>query len=189
MNAPERPSTPQATSAQPAAAARLSPPDRWRWLLATCGGVGYCPILPGSCGALWGVAIYVALAWGLPSEPWQTLALAVALFLASLATYRLSPWAERFFGEEDSGKFVTDEVAGFLVTVLLFRPAELSLLVIVLWAFPVTRIIDMVKPPPARRLEHLPGGWGVLADDLLDSVYAAGLLHALYWLRPEWFGL
>jgi phosphatidylglycerophosphatase A len=183
VNAPDL--RPDSLSSSP----RVLPSDRWRWLLATCGGVGYCPILPGSCGALWGVAIYVALAVGLTSEPWQTIGIAVWLCLACLATYRLSPWAERFFEEEDSGKFVTDEVAGFLTTVLLFRPADVSLLVIVLWAFPVTRIIDMIKPPPARRLEHLPGGWGVLADDLLDSVYAAGLLHVLYWLRPEWFGL
>jgi len=57
----------------------------------------------------------------------------------------------------------------------------------VLWAFPVTRILDMIKPPPARRLEHLPAGWGVLADDILDSLYAAGLLHLLRLVRPEWF--
>ena len=95
------------------------------------------------------------------AEPWQTIGIAAWLFAACVVTYRLSPWAERLFGEEDSGKFVTDEVAGFLMTVLLFRPPSVSLLVIVLWAFPVTRIIDMIKPPPARRLEHLPGGWGV----------------------------
>ena len=133
------------------------------------------------------MAIYVPLA--LLAEPWQTAGIAAALILACLVTYRLSPWAERFFQEEDSGKFVTDEVAGFLMTVLLFRPSSVSVLVTVLWAFPVTRILDMIKPPPARRLEHLPGGWGVLADDLLDSVYAAGLLHVLYLLRPEWFGV
>jgi phosphatidylglycerophosphatase A len=53
-----------------------------------------------------------------------------------------------------------------------------------LWAFPVTRIIDILKIPPARRLEHLPRGWGVLADDLLGSIYAALLLHAASWLWP-----
>jgi len=161
--------------------------ERVNWLVATCGGFGYSPILPGTCGALWGVAIYVRLA-GL-AEPWQTLGIAAWLVAACVVTYRLSPWAERFFGEEDSGKFVTDEVAGFLMTVLLFRPSSVSVLVTVLWAFPVTRILDMIKLPPARRLEHLPGGWGVIADDLLDSVYAAGLLHGLYLLRPDWFGV
>lgn len=179
-----------------AKAARMNEPDResstltWadrcRWLIATCGGVGYCPILPGSCGALWGVAIYVVLAvW--TSEPWRTVGIAVSLLLACVATFRLSPWAERFFQEEDSGKFVTDEVVGFLTTVLLFRTP--SILVTVLWAFPVTRILDMIKPPPARRLEHLPVGWGVLADDILDSLYAAGLLHLLRSLQPEWFAV
>ena len=162
----------------------LSWADRLRWLVATCGGFGYCPILPGTCGALWGVAIYVALAvW--VSEPWQTVGIAVSLIVVCVVTFRLSPWAERFFQEEDSGKFVTDEVAGFLTTVLLFRTP--SILVTVLWAFPVTRILDMIKPPPARRLEHLPAGWGVLADDILDSLYAAGLLHVLWLVRPEWF--
>jgi phosphatidylglycerophosphatase A len=156
--------------------------DRVRWLIATCGGFGYCPLLPGTCGALWGVAIYVPLARWL-SEPWQTVGIAVSLMLVCVATFRLSPWAERFFQEEDSGKFVTDEVAGFLMTVLLFRPPSISILMTVLWAFPVTRILDMIKPPPARRLEHLPAGWGVLADDLLDSLYAAGLLHVLYLAR------
>ena len=165
----------------------LTWPDRCRWLIATCGGFGYCPVLPGSCGALWGVALYVPLAvW--VSEPWQTVGIAAFLLLVCLATFRLSPWAERYFQEEDSGKFVTDEVAGFLMTVLLFRPHGVSILVTVLWAFPVTRILDMIKLPPARRLEHLPGGWGVLADDLLDSVYAAGLLHVLLLVQPRWFG-
>ncbi len=97
--------------------------DRFRWLIATCGGFGYCPLLPGTCGALWGVAIYVAFAvW--TSEPWQTIGIATSLVLVCVATFRLSPWAERFFQEKDSGKFVTDEVAGFLTTVLLFRTPE-----------------------------------------------------------------
>jgi phosphatidylglycerophosphatase A len=156
-----------------------------KWLLATCGGFGYSPILPGTCGALWGVAIYVPLGLWTP-EPWQTLGIAVALAASSVATVALARWAEGYFGEEDSGRFVTDEVAGFLLTVLLFRLPN-DVWTTVLWAFPVTRIIDIVKLPPTRRLEHLPGGWGVLADDLWGSLYAAGLLHLLAHLAPGWF--
>jgi phosphatidylglycerophosphatase A len=48
-------------------------------------------------------------------------------------------------------------------------------------------VIDIVKVPPAHRLEHLPGGWGVLADDLWGSLVAAGLLHLLAWAVPHWF--
>jgi len=63
--------------------------------------------------------------------------------------------------------------------VLLFHITNSPVLT-TLWAFPVTRIIDILKIPPARRLEKLPRGWGVLADDLLGSVYAAGVLYALW---------
>jgi phosphatidylglycerophosphatase A len=158
--------------------------ERVNWLLATCGGFGYSPILPGTAGALWGVAIYVVVAL-LVDEPWQSVMIGLALVIASAATVRLAPWAEAYFGEEDSGKFVTDEVAGFLLTVLLFRTPDVW--VTVVWAFPVTRIIDIIKVPPAKRLERLPAGWGVLADDLLGSLYAAGLLHVIALLRPTWF--
>ena len=72
-----------------------------------------------------------------------------------------------------------------LLTVLLFHPSPP--ITTTLWAFPVTRIIDILKIPPARRLERLPAGWGVLADDLLGSVYAAAALHLLRFAGPAWF--
>ena len=158
--------------------------DRLKWLVATCGGFGYSPIFPGTAGALWGIAIFVPIAV-FTAEPLQTVLIAVALFVVSVVTIQLAPWAETFFDEKDSGKFVTDEVAGFLLTVLLFRSS--SVLLTVLWAFPITRIIDIIKIPPAKRLEKLPAGWGVLADDLLGSVYAAALLYMLAYFFPDWF--
>lgn len=159
--------------------------DRLDWLVATCCGFGYSPIFPGTAGALWGIVVFVPIARYL-DEPWETVAIALALIVSCSETIRLGTWAERYFDEKDSGKFVTDEVAGFLLTVLLFRSTNIW--ITVLWAFPVTRIVDISKIPPARQLERLPGGWGVIADDLLGSIYAAGLLHAVRLLRPEWFG-
>jgi phosphatidylglycerophosphatase A len=155
-----------------------------KWLIATCGGFGYSPILPGTMGALWGVAIYAGIAFWL-AEPWQTAAIVLALLLSSAVTLALSDWAEAFFGEEDSGRFVTDEVVGFLAVVLCFRLPSPWLTV--LWVFPLIRIIDIIKVPPARRLEHLPGGWGVIADDLLAAVYTVALLYTLRWFQPDWF--
>lgn len=157
--------------------------ERGKWWVATCGGLGCSPILPGTLGALWGVVIYVTIAWTL-SGAWQTLAIAAALLAASGITLALSRWAEIYFGEEDSCNFVTDEVVGFLFTVLLFRTSSIG--VTVLAAFPLVRAIDIIKVPPARWLERLPGGWGVLADDLLASVYAAGVLYALRLTFPIW---
>ncbi|HZL91154.1 MAG TPA: phosphatidylglycerophosphatase A [Pirellulaceae bacterium] len=161
--------------------------DRLYLTVATCFGLGYSPYFPGTCGALLGVAIYLPIAYLIAGEPFQTLAIGGALVVWSVITVALGGWAEEFFHKKDSGIFVTDEVVGFLLTVLLWRGASDPLL-IVAWAFPVTRIIDMIKVPPARRLEKLPRGWGVLADDLLGSLYAAALLYVLCLSFPSWFG-
>jgi phosphatidylglycerophosphatase A len=157
------------------------PPDRrefFRPLIASCFGLGYSPIMPGTCGALIGPLIYIPLAMALPQEPAQTALIALALLFWSWITVYLGGWSETYYQRKDSQVFVTDEVAGVLLTVLLFHLPQQPVLT-TLWAFPVTRIIDIVKVPPARQLEKLPSGWGVLADDLLGSVYAAAILHAL----------
>lgn len=151
--------------------------------------------MPGTCGALLGPVCYIPLALALPNEPGQTIAIAAALLIWSAITVALGGWSETYYQRKDSQVFVTDEVAGFLLTVLLFHdPAQPVLTT--LWAFPVTRIIDIIKVPPARQLEKLPRGWGVLADDLLGSVYAAAVLwmiaavsSTLEWvfpLHPSW---
>lgn len=166
--------------------------DRLLLAVATCCGLGYSPIFPGTAGALLGVVIYVPIGLLVPGEPWQSLLIGLALVVSSMVTVALGPWAEKRFERKDASCFVTDEVAGFLLTVLLFRaPSDAAPAVFwltALWAFVVTRIIDMVKVPPARQLEKIPAGWGVLADDLLGSLYAAGLLHVLKYFLPAAFG-
>ena len=161
-------------------------PPRFRPLIASCFGLGHSPIMPGTCGALLGVAFYLPMALVIPSEPWQTIWIALNLLLWCWITVALGGWAEVYYQKKDSQKFVTDEVAGFLLTVLLWHLPDQPILT-TLWAFPVTRIIDIVKVPPAKQLERLPRGWGVLADDLLGSVYAAGLLWAIRLAMPAWF--
>lgn len=168
----------------------MTSPGKNRLLIciATCLGLGYSPIFPGTAGALLGIVIYVPIGLWIRSEPLQSILIALALILVCAITVAMSPWAERHFAEKDSSKFVTDEVAGFLLTVLLFHPLE-NVWITVLWAFPVTRVIDIIKVPPAKRLEKLPGGWGVLADDMLGSVYAALLLWVSYYFLPAAFGV
>ncbi len=158
-----------------------------RPLIASCFGLGLSPIMPGTCGALIGPAIYIPLAFAVPHEPLQSALIAAALAIWCWITIVLGGWAETYYQRKDSQKFVTDEVAGFLLTVLLFHISA-SPVVTTLWAFPITRIIDILKIPPARRLERLPRGWGVLADDLLGSVYAALVLHGIRIIVPSWFG-
>src|SRR5262245_29238813 len=142
--------------------------------------------MPGTCGALLGPVLYIPLALAVPQEPWQTLLIGGLLAASTGITIALGRWSESYYGVKDSQIFVTDEVVGFLCTVLLFHLRDQPLLT-TLWAFPITRVIDILKIPPARRLEKLPAGWGVVADDLLGSFYAAAILYALYYCAPQWF--
>jgi phosphatidylglycerophosphatase A len=160
----------------------------WRQRVLTFIGtafcLGYAPVAPGTAGALLGVGIFLLIALGAPPAA-QVWLIAAALVAVCVLTIALTPWAERYWAKKDPGRFVLDEVAGFLMTVLLFRSPNLCLTV--LWTFPVTRAFDILKPPPARRLERLPQGWGVLFDDLCTSLYAVGLLHVLRACFPVLF--
>ena len=160
--------------------------DRCLVLIATCFGLGYLPVAPGTFGALPGVAIFAGITLWMPEQMHLWLLMA-ALLLVSAVTIVLTPWAERHWGRKDPNIFVTDEVAGFLATVLLFRTPDLLLTII--WAFCVTRVFDIIKIPPARKLEELPAGWGVLLDDLCASLYAAAFLHTVSACFPAWVGL
>jgi len=166
-------------------------PHERKWsaivIVASCFGLGYSPIMPGTCGALVGPLVYVPLALLVPAEPWQTLLIGGMLGFWTCLTIALGRWSESYYGVKDSQVFVTDEVVGFLFAVLLFHLPGQPVLT-TLWAFPITRIIDILKIPPAKRLEKLPAGWGVVADDLLGSVYAAAVLHAICFFAPAWFG-
>ena len=168
--------------------------DRVYLTIGTCFGLGYAPILPGTCGAMLAVVQYLLIVWLLPTDSdhvvWsgQTLALGIAFFAWTGFTIYIGKWAEEYFGKKDSGIFVTDEVLGTLLTLLLFRVPEHPYIT-VLWAFPLTRIIDIVKIPPAKQLEKLPVGWGVVADDLVGSLYTAALLYLLLSLWPPLFGI
>src|SRR4029453_10582440 len=95
--------------------------ERLRPLIASCFGLGYSPIMPGTCGALIGPAIYIPLALLVPSEPTQTALIGIALLVWCWLTVGLGKWAETYYQKKDSQVFVTDEVAGFLLTVLLFH--------------------------------------------------------------------
>ncbi len=138
-------------------------------------GLGHLPIAPGSWAAGGAAALYVALRWlGLPA--WRTW-LALLFAAVTLAGIALAPIAEKVYRQEDPRPFVLDEVAGMWLACLLFwwrGPVWTAAA-----AFLAFRVFDVLKPPPLRRLEKLPGGWGVMADDLGAALYSALLLWPL----------
>ena len=159
-----------------------------RWILQIIGtsfGLGYTPLAPGTAGALPGVAIFILIASTTDGKS-KFILLLLAFLASCILTVVLSPSAEKYWNKKDPGIFVTDEVAGFLGTVLLW--GKPSIVHTVLWAFFVTRVFDIIKIPPARRLEKLPGGAGILADDLCSSLYAAGFLYVVSEYCPQYFG-
>lgn len=98
---------------------------------------------------------------------------ALLLAVVTLAGVVSSTLAERELGL-DAGPIVIDEVAGMLVTYLLVPlPDELvPRLAVLATGFVFFRIFDILKPFPVDRIQHLPGGYGIMADDLLAGLYA-----------------
>jgi phosphatidylglycerophosphatase A len=87
--------------------------------------------------------------------------------------------AEHSFGQKDASRIVIDEFAGYLIAVA-FLPKTL---LIYAAAFVVFRVIDVLKPFPAARLESVPGGAGVVLDDLVAGVYANVLIRIMLLVK------
>ena len=149
-------------------------------LAATLFGAGRSPYVPGTVGTL--VAMPAAiLAQRLLQPGWF---LAAAVVLAILAVWAADVAAIEM-ARHDPGPVVIDEAAGLFVT-LLFQPPGTRTAPFYVLAFVLFRVMDIVKPPPARSAERLPGGWGIVTDDLIAGVYANLALRLLGWLsmRP-----
>jgi phosphatidylglycerophosphatase A len=141
-------------------------------------GVGFVPMAPGTAASAVAIALHSGMLLLAGRQAAVTVSLVVAFMCAVVTAVAGAPGR----GEEvDPAWIVSDEVAGQLVAVLLAgRPAG------VLAAFAGFRVLDIVKPFPIRRLEGLPGGLGVLADDLASGLGVALALGAAQWLVPAW---
>lgn len=135
-------------------------------------GVGLFPAAPATVASLAAAAVYWLLPVGGDSAAFWGLA------GASLA---VGPWACGTLvsaDDQDPKRAVWDEVAGMWLT-CLFLPKTLVWLAA---AFLVFRALDVLKPWPIRRFEGLPGGWGIMADDVAAGVVGAAALNAVYRL-------
>lgn len=133
--------------------------------MATGGYAGYAPYAPGTWGSLVGLLLCVPLSW-----------LSVPLYgLVLLASLGLSIWvaseAEHLFQTKDASPIVIDEIVGILVT---YTAVPLTYGTVLL-GFCCFRLFDILKPLPW--LERLPGGWGIVLDDVLAGVLA----HLCVW--------
>lgn len=151
--------------------------NQFALFIASFGYVGFFPIAPGTAGSLAALALFAFVRWvGMPAFELGTI----------LAVLVVGIWsangAERALGRKDPGPVVIDEVLGMLITLALL-PVSLGG---VLLGFLLFRLFDVVKPYPAGRLEHLPGGYGIMLDDAMAGVYSYVVLRLCMWWVPSW---
>lgn len=143
--------------------------------LATGLGLGLSPFAPGTVGSLWGLPLSWALATWCPV--WVQLT--VTAVLIALGVPLCTRAAQQLGGKKDPGAIVWDEIASFPLVFVghgSLSPATLAL------GFLLHRLFDVTKPPPARQLERLPTGLGIMADDVAAALYANAALWAIGWL-------
>ncbi len=147
---------------------------KWIKWIGTGFGSGLVPRFPGSSGTLVGCALW----WFMKDLPLEIYVL--LLIIAFPAGAWICSQNEEFFGRKDAPNIVIDEILAFPLAMLLVPPAPLT----VLLGYLVFRLFDIVKPYPCKRVEALPRGYGVMADDYVAALYTCLTLHGLNFLVP-----
>ena len=148
----------------------------WAWAIATFFGVGFLKPGPGTWASVTAVLLWAGAGHFLHLTPSALLiALLIGIFLTIVFGVPAATIVERESGHHDPGFVVIDEVAGQWIA-LLFSPVDWRHGLIALVLF---RLFDITKPFPVRRLERLPGGWGIVFDDVAAGLYALGIASLL----------
>lgn len=145
-------------------------------LLATGFGAGYLPLAPGTWGALEAVGL-VAMLQLFPSTTARTLHV-VLLLVFLVAGFISAGRVSRADTVSDPTYVVVDEIIGQMLCFLFVPVTALNLLI----GFFFFRVLDIIKPYPARRSEFMPGAWGIIIDDVVAGIYAGIVTFFLSWL-------
>lgn len=135
-------------------------------VMATFFGLGLAPVMPGTVASAAATLLFVFLLRGLSGLLYVLLV--AVLFFAGIAVSKIT--ADEL-GRPDPGRVVIDEVCGQLIALAFLPPGWVPAGL----AFALFRFFDIIKPWPIRRLERLPGGWGIMADDVGAGLAAAVL--------------
>ena len=157
---------------------RPSEPSFFVRLIATGFFSGYSVIAPGTAGSAVALIIYCLL------PPLSLVAWAILVGVMFFVGVYVSFQGEKAWGK-DPGYVVIDEFVGFFVTVSLL-PQSILLGIV---GFFIFRVLDVIKPPPARQSEALPGGWGIVVDDVIAGIYGHLILRGLLMIWPTFGSL
>ena len=155
-------------------------------MLTSCFGLGLLPLAPGTWGSLPPVFIFAAMSHFGVSAVSTAIVMAALVLFGSIVCVIFAPAIIAATGNDDPRQVVVDELAGQALTFLpisFFFTADITswhICITMALGFLLFRIFDIAKPWPIRKLEKLPKGWGVLADDLLAGVFAAIVVLVCY---------
>jgi phosphatidylglycerophosphatase A len=156
-------------------------------LLTSCFGIGFIPFASGTWGSLPPVCAFFLMAKYIDSPATITLYMALIALVATIITVCLSSAAIKASGKDPS-EVVSDEVAGQALTCVIIAPLQLTnILLASLLAFIFFRLFDIIKPWPIHKLEKLPAGYGICADDLLAGVFAGLVVLIISFAAPQIF--
>ena len=163
---------------KPSAVSPLKTPAAW---LATGLGVSVGVPAPGTVGAVWGVPIWLAVAQ-IPGHVGQLAVIATLIVLGGPLCTRAARELQALGLTEDTKdpQAITWDEFTTVPLVYAFAPAACTCAPWLAAGFALHRVFDITKPWPCRRLERLPRGWGVMADDVAAAVYA-GVCYAAAW--------
>jgi phosphatidylglycerophosphatase A len=149
--------------------------DRIAYVVSIWFGCGLAPVAPGTVGSIGALPVYFAVRAVAGSGTRG----ALAVLAAGLVVTFVGVWASGIAAArarlKDPQFIVVDEAAGTLIA-LAAAPASLTGVAVAVGLF---RLFDIVKPFPARRMERLPGGWGIVLDDVVAGLQAAAVVAAL----------
>ena len=152
-------------------------------LLTSCFGLGYIPLASGTWGSLPPVIIFVRMSYCNQDSKTISMTMLVLAIVGSIICIRFAPVAIRARGVKDPSEVVIDEFSGqsltFIIIGLIKTPYFFT---VAIFGFLLFRFFDIFKPTLIRRLENLPRGWGILADDLAAGAYSAVILQFFYYI-------
>lgn len=150
-------------------------------LIATSFGAGFLPVAPGTWGAIVGIILWLPLYLWCPGIPAYIATIAAIVFFTVVGTWA-SGVSEKYWGKDPVAACV-DETVGQLISLL---PLCGGNDVAPWWLIPVSlglfRLFDIFKPLGIRKMEAFPGGWGMMADDILAAIYSACILEVILLL-------
>ena len=131
--------------------------------------LGHSPVMPGTLGSLAGLVVYLLVKDSLLLYGFAM------LFLFTLGVM-FSSEAERVYKRKDARMIVIDEACGMMLALFLVPATTVSIIT----GFLLFRIFDIIKPPPAKRVEKITGAFGVMFDDIIAAVYTNLILQAIF---------